>query len=51
MKEVLGWWCCWGVVGVGRRNQELEEGSKAKDWLFFDEMLWMPWRKNQGLLV
>lgn len=28
----------------------LEEGSKAKDWLFFEEMLWMPWRKNHGCL-
>lgn len=41
---VLG--CCWGV---GRRSQVLEEGSKAKDWLFFEERLWMPWRKNHGL--
>lgn len=49
MKEVLGW--CWLVVEVGkigRRNQELEVGSKAKDWLFLEEMLWMPWRKNHG---
>ena len=28
----------------------LEAGSKAKDWLFFEEMLWMPWRKNHGWL-
>ena len=28
----------------------LEAGSKAKDWLFFEEMLWMPWRKNHGCL-
>ena len=53
MKEVLDWYWCWcwcWCWGVGRRNQVLEEGSKAKDWLFFEEMLWMPWRKNHGWL-
>ena len=51
MKEVLDWyWDWWWCWGVGRRNQVLEEGSKAKDWLFFEEMLWMPWRKNHGCL-
>lgn len=25
-----------------------DKGSKAKDWLFLDEVLWRPKRKNQG---
>ncbi|KAL4381213.1 hypothetical protein AHAS_Ahas04G0111000 [Arachis hypogaea] len=56
MKELLGWfWWLLVVVEVvgkvGKRNQELEVGSKAKDWLFFEEMLWIPWRKNHGFLL
>ncbi|KAL4381208.1 uncharacterized protein DS421_4g121140 [Arachis hypogaea] len=55
-EETLGWfWWLLVVVDVvgkvGRRNQELEVGSKAKDWLFFEEMLWIPWRKNHGFLL
>ena len=32
----------------GRRNQVLDKGSNAKDWLFLEEVLWRPKRKNQG---
>lgn len=34
--------------GKGRRSQELERGSKAKDWLWKEEVLWMPKRKSHG---
>lgn len=37
-----------GSWAGGRWNQELEAGSKAKDWLFLEEVLWRPKRKNQG---
>ena len=37
-----------GREGKGRRSQELERGSKAKDWLWKEEVLWMPKRKSHG---